>query len=84
LSALPALRNLNLEGTKVTDAGLEHLKGMTSLEQLGVLGTGVTKEGEAAIRQSIKGLTIIDYSIIYDEHPRDQKDRDVEPLPTSK
>ena len=39
---LPQLRTLNLSKTEVTDAGLEHLKGLTQLEQLSLIGTLVT------------------------------------------
>ncbi len=39
------LDNLDLAGTGVTDAGLEHLKGLRHLGTLNLAGTKVTEEG---------------------------------------
>jgi hypothetical protein len=45
--------DVNLAGTKVTDAGLVHLKGMTGLQELYLNGTKVTDAGLV----HLKGLT---------------------------
>ena len=39
------LRTLDLSSTKVTDAGLSHLKGLTNLNTLSLFGTKVTDAG---------------------------------------
>jgi hypothetical protein len=39
------LTGLNLTGTKMTDAGLAHLKTLGRLTKLNVTGTAVTAEG---------------------------------------
>ncbi len=44
---------VDLSGTNVTDAGLEHLKGLTSLQELYLDGTEVTDAGLV----HLKGLT---------------------------
>ena len=44
---------LCLDGTQVTDAGLEHLKGLTRLQSLDLSGTQVTDAG----LEHLKGLT---------------------------
>jgi hypothetical protein len=38
------LRELHLNGTKVTDAGMKELSAITTLERLDLRGTAVTKE----------------------------------------
>jgi hypothetical protein len=47
------LRLLDLDLTEVTDAGLEHLKGLTALQELSLWRTPVTDAG----LQHLKGLT---------------------------
>ena len=42
-----------LDGTKVTDAGLEHLKGLTQLHKLGLNNTKVSDAG----LEHLNGLT---------------------------
>ena len=42
---LKSLEKLHLERTKVTYAGLEHLKGLENLKYLNLYGTGVTDAG---------------------------------------
>jgi len=44
---------VNLSGTKVTDAGLEHFKGLTQLQELCLTDTKVTGAG----LEHLKGLT---------------------------
>jgi hypothetical protein len=46
---------LYLDGTQVTDAGLEHLKGLTALQGLSLDGTQVTDAG----LEHLKGLTAL-------------------------
>ncbi len=55
VKTLPALRALNLSGTKVTDAGLARLRGLDGLEYLGLKGTGI---GDAGLEHvsSLAGL----------------------------
>jgi hypothetical protein len=45
LPALPSLAGLNVSGTKVTDAGLVHLKQLPKLTKLNLAGTAVTEQG---------------------------------------
>ena len=53
LSTRPSLESLSLAGTKVTDAGLVRLAGLTGLEELSLQETKVTDAGLA----HLKGLT---------------------------
>ena len=50
---------MNLSGTKVTDAGLEHLKGLTQLQELDLTDTKVTGEGLEHLKEltNSKGST---------------------------
>ena len=48
---------VNLSGTQVTDAGLEHLKGLTNLRRLYLSGTKVTDAG----LEHLKGLTNLEH-----------------------
>jgi len=50
---LSELHSLSLGGTQVTDAGLEHLKGMSQLQHLYLNNTHVTDAG----LEHLKGLT---------------------------
>ena len=47
------LRGLRLSGTKVSDAGLEHLKGLRKLQGLYLYNTQVTEEGMKKLRQTL-------------------------------
>ena len=47
------LSDLDLSQTRVTDAGLEYLKGHTTLRSLALYGTRVTREGERKLRQAL-------------------------------
>ena len=42
---MPQLRLLNLEYTKLTDAGLSHLVRLSNLQEMGLCGTKVTDAG---------------------------------------
>jgi internalin A len=44
---------LNLNRTHVTDAGLVHLKGLTKLHVLEIVGTQVTEEGAKELEQAL-------------------------------
>jgi hypothetical protein len=52
------LEYLNLYGTKVTDAGLQHLKGLAKLKKLYLWQTEVTKDGADGLIAAIPGLYI--------------------------
>jgi hypothetical protein len=53
LRSLHSLQGLDLSNTQVTDAGLEHLKGMTKLSQLDIRKTQVTAEGRAMLQKAL-------------------------------
>ncbi len=53
LKGLPNLKWLNLNNTKITDAGLVHLKGLTNLKVLWLEDTKITDAGLV----HLKGLT---------------------------
>jgi len=57
-SGLTSLQTLNLYGTKVTDAGLEHLKGFTNLETLSLYGTQITSAGVADLQKALPNCKI--------------------------
>ena len=48
---------LNLMGTKVTDAGLEHLDGLKNLQLLHLSGTRVTDKGMTKLKDFYKSAT---------------------------
>ena len=50
---LRSLKSLKIWGTRLTDAGIEHLKGLTKLQKLNLIGTNVT----GAIFEHLKGMT---------------------------
>ncbi len=56
------LGGLNLSGTRVTDAGLEHIKGITSLKGLELNSTHVTDAG----LEHLKGMTNLKELILTD------------------
>lgn len=47
------LRELYLNGTQVGDSGLEHLKTLTSLQLLSLIGTPVTKAGVETLKKQL-------------------------------
>ncbi len=49
---------LNLEGTQITDAGLEHLTGLTKLETLWLDDTQVTDTGVAELKKVLPKCSI--------------------------
>ena len=50
---IDATPRLDLAGTAVSDAGLEHLRGLTQLRSLNLAGTSVSDTG----MEKLKGLT---------------------------
>ncbi len=49
---------LSLEYTRVTDAGLEPLKGLTRLQRLYLRGTKVADEGVKSLQQALPNCRI--------------------------
>ena len=61
LANMPLLVSVNLRGTKITNAGLAHLKGVKSLKRLHLEKTTVTDEGLAFLA----GLENLEYLNLY-------------------
>ncbi|KAM7259384.1 hypothetical protein ACFE04_015125 [Oxalis oulophora] len=60
LSGMATLKELNLSGcTKVTDAGINHLLSISTLEKLWIALTGVTTKG-VALLSSLLNLSLLD------------------------
>jgi hypothetical protein len=53
------LQELYLDDTHVTDAGLEHLTGLTRLKTLTLRKTHVADAGVAKLKKALPALTII-------------------------
>jgi hypothetical protein len=53
------LRDLSLEKSAVSDAGLVHLAGLKSLQRLSLRGTAITDAGLSSLRD-LSGLTLLD------------------------
>jgi len=49
---------LDLAGTEVTDAGLRHIKELTSLEELRLVGSRVTRAGLADLKRVMPSVRI--------------------------
>jgi hypothetical protein len=47
-----------LVGTKIGDAGLEHLKGLANLKELFVAGTKVSEDGAKELKEALSKLKI--------------------------
>ncbi len=54
-----ALVGLNLDGSKITDAGLEKLGGQEQLRWVGLAGTGVSPEGVAQLQKSLPNCNVL-------------------------
>lgn len=52
------LKDLDLGNSKISDAGLEHLKGLTGLKRLTLTGTGATEAGTKSLEISLPGLQV--------------------------
>ena len=53
------LQVLDISRTKVTDAGLEHLKGLIQLKRLNLWGTKVTDAGVSELKKALPNVEII-------------------------
>jgi hypothetical protein len=53
------LVGLNLDGSKITDAGLEKLAGQDQLRWVGLAGTGVSPEGATALRERLPNCNVL-------------------------
>jgi hypothetical protein len=58
IGRLGHLLRLDLAGTQVTDAGLDHLASLPQLRQLNVSGTAVTPDAVARLRESLPNLRV--------------------------
>jgi len=56
---LSQLRRLDLDGTQVTDSGLENLRGLTQLRDLNLNGTDVTDAGVQLLRKALPNCQIV-------------------------
>ena len=58
LAACERLTSLSLSSPKITDAGLEHLKGLTKVTSISISTSGTTTEGIAALRAALPNCRI--------------------------
>jgi len=59
VAALDTLRFLSLARTRITDAGLMHLKGLKDLQELHLDGTAITDQG-LVLLADLQGLQVLD------------------------
>jgi hypothetical protein len=59
LGHLPALEVVNLYGTGVTDAGLQHLANLKHLKKIFLWQSKVTENGAKQLRAAIPGVEVI-------------------------
>jgi hypothetical protein len=59
LAKIPALRELDLRGTRITDEGLVHLRKLESMTILRLERTTVTKEGIDKLTKSLPNLVVM-------------------------
>ena len=59
LKALENLVHLDVSLTQITDAGLEHLEGLTKLEWLSLIDTQVTPEGVKKLKKALPECVIL-------------------------
>ena len=52
LKGLSKLQSLNLDGTLITDAGLQHLAGLPELENVNALRTKLTNPGTEKLKRT--------------------------------
>ncbi|HVW35760.1 MAG TPA: hypothetical protein VHB99_00595 [Pirellulales bacterium] len=55
---LPAITELGLPDTRITNGGVRHLKRLTKLRFLSLTGTGITPEGVRDLRQALPNCRI--------------------------
>ena len=58
LASIASLQGLDLSSTQTTDAGLEHLKGLTNLEFVLLYKTNVTDEGVKKLQKALPNCEI--------------------------
>ncbi|MFT5131184.1 MAG: hypothetical protein ACI8W8_004820 [Rhodothermales bacterium] len=58
MGKLEGLKQLSIYATRITDAGLEHLKGLKLLNYVDVSHTKVTPEGVAALKAALPNANI--------------------------
>jgi hypothetical protein len=61
LSSCSGARPFRPSGTRITDAGLMHLKGLTSLTAVLVGGTSATDEGIDDLKKALPNLRSIEF-----------------------
>jgi len=54
-----ALVGLNLDGTKITDAGLAKLEGQDTLRWIGLAKSGVTEEGVGKLKATLPNCNVL-------------------------
>jgi hypothetical protein len=59
LEALNQLNDVDLSGSPITDAGIEHLKGLPYLRHINCLGTEVTAQGAEELSRRFPNATVI-------------------------
>lgn len=59
LELLPTLKALSLKGSPITDAGLEHLRGLSQLQELDCQWTKVTDGGIESLQQHLPECRIV-------------------------
>jgi hypothetical protein len=77
---LRQLQKLDLYDTGITDAGLEHLKGLWQLQELGLSGTEVTDAGLEHLK-GLRQLRRLDHSCTKVKGPWDPIERESQGLP---
>lgn len=53
LQKIANVNSLNIQGARITDAGLEHLYQIKTLRQIYLNGSGVTREGRAKLAEKL-------------------------------
>lgn len=61
LAACERLTSLQIGSSKITDAGIEHLKGLSKLATITISASGLTPEGIAALRTALPNCRITSF-----------------------
>ncbi len=61
LASLKELKSLRLEGTQITDAGLNCLDGLVKCEEIAIGATAVTGAGITAARRQRPKIRFVEY-----------------------